>query len=380
MQWKGGWRDLKVAIIHDWITNPGGAEKVIQYMLELYPGAALYTSVYNKKRMEGYFKGVEVHTSFINKLPLSTTKYSMYLPLMPLAFEQFDLRGFDVVISSSTSCAKGVLTDANTLHICYCNTPMRYAWDFYFEYLNHKQNPLRKLLIQLIMHKIRLWDVLSANRVDAFIANSHNVARRIHKHYRRESTVIYPPVSIPVVDIKTCTSEDYYFIISRLVSYKRIDLAVKAFNELGIPLIIAGEGPEAKALKQLAKPNVRFVGRISEEQKSEYYKHCRGFIFPGEEDFGITPVEAQGYGKPVIAFGRGGATETVIDGVTGIHFMEQTVEALVDAIIRAQAIDFDLEAIRENALSFDYKVFKDKLLTFVHESYQCFTKNKGMKW
>lgn len=366
---------MKVAIVHDWITNPGGAEKVVQTMLELFPDAILYTSVYNKKRMEAFFDGIEIRTSFIDKLPFAKTKYPMYLGLMPYAFEQFDLRGYDLVISSSTSCAKGILTDANTLHICYCNTPMRYAWDFYFEYLNDKPNPLKKLLIHLLMHKIRIWDVCAANRVDAFIANSHNVARRIKKHYRRDSSIVYPPVSIPDVDTKDCYVGDYYFIVSRLVPYKRIDLAVEAFNRLGLPLVIAGEGSEMKRLSKIAKSNITFVGRISDEQKAEYFKGCKCFIFPGEEDFGITPVEAQGYGKPVLAYGRGGATETVIDGVTGVFFQEQTVDAIVDAVKKAQAIAFDKENIRNNAVNFDTDVFKDKLMNVILKGRESFLKS-----
>ena len=371
---------MKVAIVHDWITNPGGAETVIQCMLEIFPDAPVYTAVYNRKRMAEYFPNADIRTSFLDRLPFSATKYPMYLGLMPRAFEQFDLRGYDVVLSSSTSCAKGVLTDANTLHVCYCNTPMRYAWDFYFDYLNHSSNPLRKFLIRSLMYRIRMWDVLSSNRVDFFIANSHNVAARIEKHYRRESAVIYPPVSIPEVDRQDCAPGGYYLAVSRLVSYKRIDLAVQAFRSLNLPLVIAGEGPEYKALKKMAGPNIRFAGRVSEEQKGDLFRHCRGFVFPGEEDFGITPVEAQGYGKPVIAFGKGGAMETVIDGVTGIHFHEQTADSLADAVRRAEQTGFDPQKIRENALSFDRSVFKDKLLSFIQEKQQSFQERKGMKW
>jgi glycosyltransferase involved in cell wall biosynthesis len=371
---------MKVAIVHDWITNPGGAETVIQSMLELFPDAPVYTSVYNKEKMSRFFPNADIRTSFLNRLPFAGTKYSIYLGLMPYAFEQFDLRGYDVVISSSTSCAKGVLTDANTLHICYCNTPMRYAWDFYFDYLNHKSNPVRKALIHLLMHKIRIWDVLSSNRVDVFIANSHNVAARIEKHYRRESSVIYPSVNVPEIALKDCIAEEYYLVVSRLVSYKRIDLAVQAFNELNLPLVIAGEGSEMKALRKSAGSNIRFVGRVSEEQKDELFRHCRGFVFPGEEDFGITPVEAQSYGKPVIAFGRGGAVETVINGMTGIHFPEQTAASLADAVRRAEQISFDPQKIRENALHFGKRVFKEKLLAFVKEEYQSFQKRKGIEW
>ena len=371
---------MKTAIVHDWITNPGGAETVLQCMLELFPDAPVYTAVYNRKKMSGYFPDTEIHTSFLDRMPFSNTKYPMYLGWMPRAFEQFDLRGYDLVLSSSTSCAKGVLTDAGTLHVCYCNTPMRYAWDFYFDYLDQSSNPVRQHVVRRLMHRIRIWDVLSSNRVDYFIANSHNVAARIEKHYRRESTVIYPPVSLPDVDLNDCEPGMYYLVVSRLVPYKRIDLAVEAFRSLHLPLIVAGDGSECKALKKAAGPDTRFVGRVPEAQKDDLFRHCRGFIFPGEEDFGITPVEAQGYGKPVIAFGKGGALETVIDGKTGIHFDEQTPDSLAEAVQRAEQTHFDPQEIRENARTFDRSVFRDRLCSFLQEKMQEFQGQKGVKW
>lgn len=366
---------MKIAIIHDWLPYVGGAEKALACMLELFPDATLYTSVYNKKKMGDYFKGVDIRTSFIDHLPFGKTKHSIYLNLMPYAFEQFDLRGYDLVLSSSTSCAKGVLTDAKTLHICYCNTPMRYAWDFYFDYLCKSNNPIRKVLIHLLMHKIRLWDVLSANRVDYFIANSHNVERRIRKHYRRVADVIYPPVSVQKNILSVPTEGSYYLVVSRLVSYKRVDLAVQAFNQLNLPLLVVGEGPEKKNLEKQAKSNIRFVGRASDEEIAEYYQQCKAFIFPGEEDFGITPVEAQSYGKPVIAYGQGGALETVIDGVTGIFFREHTAEALLDAIKKAEEISFDINNLHQNALRFDEDVFKSNLSQFIEQKYLLFHEN-----
>lgn len=363
---------MKVAIVHDWLPYVGGAEYVIKAMLEIFPDANIYTSVYNKEKMGDFLGDARVYTSFIDKLPLARNHHQIYLNLMPLAFEQFDLRGYDVVISSSTCCAKAVLTDAKTLHICYCNTPMRYAWDLYFEYLDECSNPLKKAVVAVMMHKARKWDVLTANRVDYFIANSHNVARRIYKHYRRESEVIYPPVDTSPGTGAPYVSGDYYLVLSRLVPYKRVDMAVEAFNKLGRPLVIAGDGPEMEKLKKMAKPNIRFVGRVSEAEKYRLYQECKAFVFPGEEDFGITPVEAQSFGKPVIAFGQGGALETVIDGVTGVHYHERTVDALINAVIRGEEINFDPDIIRKNAMKFDWEVFKKQLMKLVQEKYEAF--------
>lgn len=358
---------MKVAIVHDWLPYVGGAEYVIKAMLELFPDADVYTSVYNKEKVGDFLGDVKVYTSFIDKLPLARKRHQIYLNLMPLAFEQFDLRGYDVVISSSTCCAKAVITDAQTPHICYCNTPMRYAWDLYFEYLDECKNPIKKAAVALVMHRARKWDVLTSNRVDYFIANSHNVARRIYKHYRRQSHVIYPPVDTSPGINTPYSQGDYYLVLSRLVPYKRIDVAVEAFNELGKPLVIAGDGPEMDKLRKMAKPNIRFMGRVSEEEKYELYRGCKAFLFPGEEDFGITPVEAQSFGKPVIALGRGGALETVIDGQTGVHYSEGNAKGLIEAVKRAETIDFNPDVIKQNALKFDWEMFKKQLKQFVED-------------
>jgi len=251
---------------------------------------------------------------------------------------------------------------------------MRYAWDFYFDYLYKDSNIIKTGLIHLLMHRIRMWDVLTADRVDHFIANSDNVARRIKKHYRRESQVIYPPVVLPPESDAAPSRGDYYLVLSRLVSYKRIDLAVEAFNKLGVPLVVVGEGPEEKRLKKAAGSNIRFVGRVTEDEKADWFKNCRGFIFPGEEDFGITPVEAQGYGKPVVAYGRGGACETVINGFSGVFFEEQTSDSLAEAVIRAEGTDFDPAFIAKHARNFSDSVFKERLRNFVVEKYEQFIK------
>lgn len=350
---------MKIAIIHDWLINFGGAELVLKRITELYPDADIYTLVYRKKTMGKEFP--VVHTSYIQKFPFADRLYNKYLPFFAKAVEAFDLSEYDLVISSSTCCAKGVLTRADAVHVCFCATPMRYAWDFYYEYKNHA-SPLFRWLIPHYMHKVRLWDALSSMRVDAFMANSKNVSRRIKKHYRRESTVVYPFGNTDFFTPLEHPSEDYYFVVTRLVSYKRIDLAIRACEKLGRKLIIAGTGGEEKNLRKIAGPNTIFVGRCSNEELRGYYQNCKAFLFPGEEDFGITPVEAQACGRPVIAFGKGGALETVIDGETGIFFDEQTEESLCDAILRLESMTFSKDRIRENSLQFSRDEF-DKNFT-----------------
>jgi len=360
---------LRLAIVHDWLTNMGGAEKLILLFKEVFPDAPIYTLVYDAGNVDPAFGEMEIDTSFIQKLPGARKYYRKYLPFFPIAVEQFDLREFDVVLSSSTSVAKGVITTSDTLHICYCNTPMRYAWDFYHQYLR-EAGAIQRLLIPFFMNYIRIWDRLTAERVDYFIANSNNVAKRIEKHYRRTSQVIYPPVDTqlfkPVSQI-----EDYYLVVSRLVPYKRIDLAVKAFNKLNKKLVIIGDGPGRKKLQAVARDNVIFMGRLNDEETRRYLASCRALIFPGEEDFGITPLEAQSCGRPVIAYGKGGALETVIDGKTGLFFAEQSEESLVDGVKRFESMEpFDKDAIRDHARQFDVSIFKKSIKEFVERKYR----------
>lgn len=361
---------MKVAIVHDWLANMGGAERVILAFKEIFPEAPIYTVVYNPDKIPKIFHDMDVRPSFIQKLPKAKTKYQMYLPLMPTAVEQFDLSGFDVVLSSSSSVAKGVITKAGTVHICYCHTPMRYAWDFYHEYLQGEDvGPIKRKLIPWLMNYIRMWDRLSADRVDYFIANSHNVATRIRKHYRREAAVIHPPVNGHYFTPED-TDGGYFLVVSRLVPYKRVDLAVKACNELGLPLKIIGGGSELERLKALAGPTVQFMGRLTDEEIRKAYADCKAFIFPAEEDFGITPLEAQASGRPVIAYGVGGALETVVPGKTGLFFDSQTVESLTKAVESFNSIEYNKGAIREHALNFDVAVFKEKIKNFVEEKFE----------
>ncbi len=365
---------MKVAIVHDWLTVYGGAESIIRILHSLFPDAPIYTTVYDPDRMPADFRKMEIHTSFIQKLPFAKKRYTNYLPFMPRAFEQFDLTGYDLVISSNTCCSKGVITGPDTLHICYCNTPMRYGWEFYHEYVDKKNGPAR-FFISCMMKKIRIWDRLSADRVDLFIANSKNVARRIRKHYRRDSYVIYPPVRTSMFQ-KSEDGGQFYLAVSRLVPYKRIDLVVDAFTELGLPLKVIGDGSEYAAIAAKAGPNVEMLGRLEDEQVLAHMQSCKAFVFPGEEDFGITPIEAQACGKPVIAFGKGGALETVVKDQTGVFFYEQTKEALINAVRQFETMTFDAGVIRSHAEAFSEERFTKELYDYIMGQYEAFRQQK----
>lgn len=355
---------MKLAIVHDWLTNMGGAEQVIINFKEVYPNAPIYTTFYNPDNLDEKLKNIDVRTSFLQKKKM-VTNHKKYFPLMPLAFENFNLNEYDVVLSSSTCCAKGVLTNPNSVHICYCNTPMRYAWERRDDY-TEGMGKLKRKLVKILLHYMRIWDVTSANRVDYFIANSTAVQKRIQKYYKRDSVVINPPVRCKLFNISE-TDGDYYFIVSRLVGYKKFDLAVQACSELGKKLIVIGEGPEKEKLEKLANENVIFLGRQSDDVVKKYMSECKALLFPGEEDFGIVPVEAQSCGRPVIAYGKGGVLDTVIDEKTGILFKEQTVESLKEAITKFETMKFDKQEIRKHALGFDEEVFREKIKKYIEE-------------
>ncbi|MGB9811937.1 MAG: glycosyltransferase family 4 protein, partial [Dictyoglomus turgidum] len=357
-----------VAVVHDWIVNIGGAEKVLKAILELFPDADVYTLVYLKDTLRKLGINNKVYSSFISGLPFAKTKYSYYLPLMPLAIEQFDLSKYDLVISSSHCVAKGVLTKSYQIHICYCHTPMRYIWDLYFPYLKeHKlENGIKGIFVKPILHYLRIWDVSSANRVDYFIANSQNVANRIRKIYRRDSVVIYPPVDVERF-LPSYKKEDYFMVLSRLVPYKKVDLVVETFNELNLPLVVIGDGEEMGKIKKMAKENIKILGWQEDDVVKEYLAKAQALIFASEEDFGIVSVEAQACGTPVIAYNRGGAKETVIDGETGILFEEQNVESLKKAVLRflKERDNFQRDKIMENAKRFSEDRFKREFKSYI---------------
>ena len=357
---------MKIAIVHDWLTNMGGAEQVVINFKEMYPEAPIYTTFYNPNNLDPKLKDIDVRTCFLQKKKM-ITNHKKYFPLMPLAFENFDLNQYDVVLSSSSSCAKGVLTKPGSIHVCYCHTPMRYAWEKREEYLEG-MGKIKRALIKILLHYMRIWDVASANRVDYFIANSTEVQKRIKKHYKREAIVINPPVRCNLFNISE-NDGDYYIIVSRLVKYKRFDLAVQACKELNKRLIVIGEGPEKENLQKIADgcENIKFLGRLEDAEVKKYMAECKALLFPGEEDFGITPVETMASGRPVIAYGKGGVLDSIIDGKTGIFFKEQNVESLKEAIAKFETMKFNKREIRQHALQFDEKEFRKKMLEFIEE-------------
>ncbi|MCD6452244.1 MAG: glycosyltransferase [Acidobacteria bacterium] len=361
---------MKVALIHDWLTGMRGGERVLEVFCELFPDAKIFTLLYIAGRLTPRIEGMEIETSFIDRLPFSSRIYRHYLPLFPAAVELFDLRGYDLIISISHCVAKGIISPPSSLHICYCLTPMRYAWDQYHHYFGEDRlGFFSRKIVPLFMNYLRTWDVASSRRVDLFVASSKNVKRRIRKYYRREAEVIHPPVD---TDFFTPGGEDggYFLLVSALVPYKRVDLAVATFNQLGLPLLIVGEGPESRRLRKMAKENIRFLGRVSDEKLRELYRGCRALIFPAEEDFGIAPLEAQACGRPVIAYGKGGVLETVIPEETGVLFPEQSVPAMVSAVDKFQRLGFNKEVIRKNALRFSPERFKEGISTFIKEGWE----------
>jgi glycosyltransferase involved in cell wall biosynthesis len=349
-----------------------GGERVLEIFCELYPEADLFTLLHVKGRLPRRIEGMRIHTSFIQRLPKASDYYRYYLPFFPSAIEQFDLRGYDLVLSSSHCAAKGVVPMPESLHISYCFTPMRYVWDMYREYFRGPQGGLKGMLISALAHSLRTWDVTSSARVDEFIAISRLVQQRIRKYYRRESTVIHPPVDCDYFRPPEAPGKgDYYLMVTALVPYKRVDLAVEAFNRTGRPLLIVGDGQETESLKKKAKKNVEFLGWQPDDRIREFYQGCRAFIFPGKEDFGITPVEAQACGKPVIAYGTGGVLETVraLPGnePTGVFFREPSPDSLIEAVeaFERHQDRFDPRAARENALTFDRTRFRERIRSFI---------------
>lgn len=363
---------MKIALVHDHLTQDGGAERVLRVFQEIFPQAPIYTLVFDQKKLGKEFESRKIKTSFIQRIPGGVKKFKWFLPLMPLATEKYELSNYDVVLSNSSALSKGVITRPETLHICYCHTPTRYLWTDTHLYIRELEyNRLVKKIVSLMLPKLRIWDRIAAARVDKFIANSKTVQKRIVKYYGRESDVIYPPVE--VAKFKIYNQQDNYFLAGgRLVPYKRFDLVVRAFSKLGIPLKIFGEGPDYQKLKEMAKPNIEFLGKISDEEKVELYGKCLAFLHPQEEDFGLMVVEAMAAGRPVIAYRKGGALETVLDGITGKFFDEQSWECLAHTIIRFKPEDYKPDQIRVHALQFDVSEFKNKIKNYVEQSWQEF--------
>lgn len=362
---------MKIALVHDFLVKLGGAERVLKVFADMYPDAPIYTLLYDEKVCGKVFPASRVRPSYLQKLPEFLRKRQKYLlPFMPRAIESFDLSGYDVIISSNSAYAHGVLMSSSSKHVCYCHSPMRYAWDYTHEYLQEQNvGGFKKYLANRMIHKIRQWDQIAADRVDMYIANSNHVRKRIKKYYRKDSEIIYPPVDTKRFKPQKEHS-DYFLIVSTLSPYKKIDLAVQLFNKIGKELFIIGDGSHYEYLKSIAASNVHVMGFKDDDTVKKYMEGCRALIFPGEEDFGITPVEAMACGKPVLAYGKGGALETVIPGVTGEFFYEPTVESMEDGLGRLiiNEPQYNAEKIHKHAVQFSKQKFTENFKAFMQKT------------
>ncbi len=364
---------MKVALIHDYLIRFGGAERTLLALSALWPEAPIYTLLYDEKVVGQWFPPERVRTSFLQKFPkFLRRRYRWLLPLLPAAAESFDLRDFDLVVSSSSAFAKGAILRPKTTHICYCHNTARFLWDYYWPYLNEqKLGGVRKLLAKIYLSYLRLWDRSAANRVDYFLANSQATAARIKKYYGRPAKVIYPPVRLPddhqLAKGNKDSPEGYFLIVSQLAPYKKVDAAVEAFNKLAWPLIVIGDGPQRKYLLKIAKPNVQILGWQPDDVVAEYLKNCLAFVFPGEDDFGLAPVEAMGWGKPVLALREGGAKEIVLPGLSGEFFAAPTSEVLADGArrLRDNLTNYSPLVIRKWAEKFSEERFRREIMDFV---------------
>lgn len=364
----------KIAIVHEWLVDHSGSEKVLEQMLQVFPEADLFSMVeFLPDDLKPFIQHKKVTTSFIQKLPFARKHYRSYLPLMPLAVEQLDVSGYDIVISNSHAVTKGVITSSDQLHLCYCHSPIRYAWDLYHQYLREAglHQGIKGVFARLFLHYLRQWDLSTVNRIDHFIANSHYIAQRIHKVYKRSATVIHPPVDTEEFTFYE-QKEDFFLTASRFVPYKRIALIVEAFREMpDKKLIVIGDGPDYDKVKALAGPNVQLLGFQPFEALKSHMQRARAFVFAADEDFGMIPVEAQACGTPVIAFRKGGSLETVVDGKTGVFFSEQNAQSIVEAVGRFETLasTFNAQTIRAHAENFSVSHFKTSLRDFVEEQY-----------
>lgn len=351
---------MKVAIIHDWLTGMRGGEIVLDSLLKLYPTADLFTLIYNKGKLNKRIEDRKITAAFTDRLPFKASKYRWFLPLFPTAIETFDLRQYDLILSSSHCVAKGIIPHPGAFHLSYVHSPMRYVWDMYYEYFPKKKG-LSFLFYQSTSNYLRTWDTASSARVDHFTCNSDFVGKRIQKFYRRDYEVIHPPCLPEKFQVEKKAKEDFYLIVSAFAPYKRIDIAVEAFRKNGKKLVLIGGGQDEAKIKKNLPKNVELLHGIPREEVQDYYRRARGFIFPGLEDFGITPVEAQGYCTPVIAYGAGGALETVVDGKTGVFFPEQTPESLNEAILKAESLDFQARDFQKSVNRFTEEKFINQI-------------------
>lgn len=361
-------KDLKVALVHDWLVGRGGGERVLYDIHTLFPDAPIYTLVYDQDKAPEWCKECDIRTTYIQKWPGAKSHHKLLLSFMPKAWEALDLTEYDLVISCCASCCKGVITRPDALHVCYSFSPTRYVWDLYYDYLENT-NAIKRFFMKRMIHKVRLWDFQAAQRVDHFAADSNFVGSRIKKYYRRDFTTIYPGTRINEYPI-TEMPDDYYLVVARFVRYKRVDLAIEACNQLKKKLVVIGSGgEEEERLKKLAGDTVEFLGRVSDEEMERYYSRAKAFLFPGIEDYGITPVEAMSAGVPVLAFGKGGALETVQDGKTGLYFHDQTVSGLVHCIeeFERNGVAYSRQQIHDYSLNFSDEIFKGNFTNFLED-------------
>jgi glycosyltransferase involved in cell wall biosynthesis len=357
---------MKVAIVHDWLTGMRGGEKCLEVFCELFPKATLFTLIHKRETLSPAIESMEIRTSFIERLPGARRSHQRYLPLFPAAVERWDFTGYDFILSSSHCVAKGAIPAPGALHVCYCHTPMRYVWEFFDEYFRAPGSGIAtRAIMPLVARALRRWDRATSSRVGRFIANSRFVAERIRRVYGRDAEVIHPPVDTERFQAHGARHDGPLLVVSKLVPYKRIDLAVRAATGLGAPLRVIGDGPERARLEAIAGPSVRFEGWIDDASLAEAYRGARAFLFTGLEDFGIVALEAQASGTPVVAFAGGGSLETVLDGKTGILFAPQTVEALVAAIRRLDALPLDADAARAHALRFSRARFRAEIRAYL---------------
>jgi glycosyltransferase involved in cell wall biosynthesis len=365
---------MRIALVHDWLNQIGGAEGVLEHLVSLYPGAPVYTSMYWPEAMPSAYRQWDIRTSWMDKLPGVKRHHQSYLPLYPLAFESFDFGEAQVVLSNKSGFCHGVITPPETLHICYCLTPTRYVWRYHDYARRESLGSSTRVVLAPILCYLRMWDRLAADRVDRFVAISTEIQRRIHKYYRRDSEIIYPPVDTKRF-MPVGAPDDYYLVIGRLVPYKRIDLAVRACTRLNLPLKVGGSGRDLDRLQAIAGPTVEFLGRVPGEKLPDLMARCKAFLLPGAEDFAIAPVEAMAAGRPVIAYAYGGALDTVVEGLSGLLFQQQTVDSLSEALVRFDPQAYDPLAIRRHAEQFDAAVFRQAISEYVARAHE-----EHVKW
>jgi glycosyltransferase involved in cell wall biosynthesis len=360
---------MRIALVHDWLNQMGGAEEVLENLVSLFPEAPVYTSMYWAEGMPPAYRQWDIRTLWMDRLPGVKRHHQLFLPLYPLAFESLDLGEYDVVLTNKSGFCHGVITPPETLHVCYCLTPTRYVWRYHDYALQEGIGPLGRAVLTPLLIRLRMWDRLAADRVDRFIAISTEIQRRIYKYYRRDSILIYPPVDTQRFAIAP-SHDDYYLSVGRLIPYKRVDLAVQACSQLGLPLKVGGTGRDLARLKAMAGPTVEFLGYVPDDELPELMARCKAFLFAGAEDFGIAPVQAMAAGRPVIAYAYGGSLDTVVEGVSGMLFREQSVESLVAALSRFESSQYEPQVVRAHAGQFDAALFRQKIGDAITQAYE----------